>query len=188
MKHTVYISQAPDGFTPASDSHPFCIVRQEKAILPKDGILTAQPVGIRLIGHFRYTGEADVETARDALAYGLMMAQFRLQPPMEWDLGGIICDRHDELLTAANEALIESESPCQITEIIFTYADDCFHDGTTGQSTRRYSGFIMGGGGMQQIVVHKPKGIPGEWQCVCGAYTTGDACNECGIIRPNTAE
>ncbi len=184
MIHTVYISCEPKAFTPSPDFHPFHIVRQEKAVLLRDGILAAQPIGIRLIGYFRYAGDIDDKVAAEALAYGLMRANFRLQTPEKWDLGTILCARKEELIAAANAALADAESPCRLTEVVFTYADDCFHDGSTGQSTQRYSGFVMGGSGMQQIIYHKPKGIPGEWQCVCGAYTTGDVCAECGIACP----
>ncbi len=184
MTHTIHISSVPEDFTPTSDFHPFHIVRQEKAVLHRDGMLATQPVGIRMIGYFGYTGDVDAATANEALAYGLMRAQAGMQTPETWALGTILCTRKEELIAAANAALAESESPCRLTEVIFTYADDCFHDGGTGKSTQRYSGFIMGGNGMQQIIVHKPKGIPGEWQCVCGAYTVGDVCGECGIPKP----
>jgi len=191
MKHEIIIGAKPEGFVPAEDMTPFYTVRQETMSLLTGGILKPTPVGIRFAGYFRFTGPDSTaeerESAVKALEYGLMTAQFRLTDLTEIRFQPLYTERKEEFIREANEALVQSDSPYQLTEVIFTYADYCVKDDNSSQSTGRYTGFIMGQSGTRQITVHKPKGIPGEWQCVCGVWSTpGDVCETCGIARPAT--
>lgn len=186
MKHEILIGHLPEGFVPAEDLLPFYIVRQEKMALPADGILRPHTVGVRCAGYFRAVsdGSADKNGARDALSYGLMTAQFRLSGSPD-DFAELFTVRQGELIAEANAALEQSESPFRLETVVFGYADCCVHDGGFGQSSQRYSGFVIGQTSTRQVVVHKPKGIPGEWQCVCGAYSTDpERCEECKTARP----
>ncbi len=185
MQHEILIEKLPDHFSPAPDMLPFHIVRQEKMTLLTNNILTPSTVGIRYMGYFHCTGAEDTVQALEALQYGLMTALFHLSSPAEIDFQPLFTERKEELITEANAALEQSESLIRLDEVVFGYADYCVHEGSYGQSTQRYSGFIMGQNATRQVTVHKPKGIPGEWQCVCGAYSApGETCEECGIARP----
>ena len=187
MEHKVLIDKLPEGFAPSGDMLPFSTVRLEKMSLPANGILTPRTVGVRCMGYFcPFRGtEPTVEAGTlDALTYGLTTAQFRLSRTPD-DFDTLFTSRRDELIAAANDALELSESPFRLGEVVFGYVDYCIHDGNYGVSTQRYSGFVIGQKSTRQVTVHKPKGIPGEWQCVCGAYSApGEACEECGIRRP----
>jgi len=191
LKHTIIIEKLPEGFVPAPDMLPFTAVRHEKMSLPENGILSVRTVGVRCLGYFRPlkaepVKAADVpdSAALDALNYGLMTAQFRLSGTPD-DLAELFTTRQAELTAEANAALEQSESPVRLDEVVFAYADYCVHDGSYGTSAQRYSGFVIGQKSTRQITAHKPKGIPGEWQCVCGAFSApGECCEECGIRRP----
>lgn len=186
MKHTIMIEKLPEDFVPSEDMLPFSAVRLEKMSLPENGILAVRTVGVRCMGYFRPVKPDDVpdSTAHEALVYGLTTAQFRLSGTPD-DLAELFTTRQDELITGANDALEQSESPVRLGEVVFAYADYCIHDGSYGASTQRYSGFVIGQKSSRQVTVHKPKGIPGEWQCVCGTYSApGECCEECGIRRP----
>ncbi len=183
MKHSVIIDKLPEGFIPG-DMQPFYIVRQEKMALREDGIFVTRMVGVRCAGYFAYSGGA-AEEAEEALKYGLMTAQFRLCTPGELDLAPLLKERKNELIQAANDALAESESPYRIDALELAWADTCVHENEQGGGAQRYSGFVMGQNGMHNITVSEPKGVPGEWQCVCGAYSApGDECEKCGLKRP----
>lgn len=185
MKHEILIKKLPKNFSPAPNMLPFHIVRQEKMTLLVNNILTPSTVGIRYAGYFSYTGEGSEANALEALKYGLMTAQFHLSSATEIDFQPLFTERREELIAEANAALVQSESLFQLDEVVFGYVDYCVHDGSYGASTQRYSGFVIGQSATHNVTVHKPKGIPGEWQCVCGAYNApGDKCEECGIARP----
>lgn len=185
MKHEILIKKLPKNFSPTPDMLPFHIVRQEKMTLLLNNILTPSTVGIRYAGYFSYTGEGSVADALEALKYGLMTAQFHLSSATEIDFQPLFTEHREELIAEANTALVHSESPFQLDEVVFGYADYCVHDGSYGASTQRYTGFVIGQSVTHTVTVHKPKEIPGEWQCVCGAYSArGDKCEECGIARP----
>ncbi len=209
MKHTTIVSRFPDGFSPTPGMQPFYLVRQEKMALREGGILATHSVGFRYAGYFRAVKAsapkvclgglangvsaitaAPAVTAPDtleALKYGLMTAQMRLMPPAELDLAPLFTDKKTELLATANEALAESDSPYRLDEVVFGLADTYILD-NANQPGQLYSGFIMGQSGMHQVTVHAPKGIPGEWQCVCGAYSgPGSACETCGLACPELA-
>lgn len=191
MQHKILVEKLPEGFVSSADMMPFSAVRLEKMSLLTDGILSPRTVGVRCMGYFRALRDGEPtaeESAKDALVYGLTTAQFRLSGVPE-DLGPLFTGRQDELLVCANEALEQSESPYRIGEVVFGYADYCVHDGSFGAATQRYSGFVIGRTSTRQVTVHKPKGIPGEWQCVCGAYSApSECCEECGIRRPGIFE
>lgn len=186
MEHKIIIESLPEGFAPAGDLLPFDTVRVEKMSLRKGKILVPHTVGVRCMGYFRpvLTEEAGETAAQDALRYGLTTAQFRLSGTPE-ELEGLFLSRQEELLAEANAALAAAESPVRLEEVVFAYADYCVHDGSYGASTRQYSGFVIGQNATRQVTVHKARGIPGEWQCVCGAFSApGECCEECGIRRP----
>lgn len=186
MKHEIVIGQFPADFAPQKDMLPFTIVRQEKMTLLSGGVLTPSTVGIRCAGYFRCSGEGSPEDALAALQYGLQTAQFHLSSPTEIDFPPLFTERKEELIAEANAALTVSESPFRLEEVVFGYVDWCVHDGSFGQSSQRYSGFIIGQNSTRQVTVHKPSGLKGEWQCVCGAYNgpRKRKCGECGIFRP----
>ena len=186
MKHTIIIEHLPEGFVPSGDMLPFTTVRLEKMSLPENGILAVRTVGVRCLGYFRPVKADGISdsTALDALTYGLTTAQFRLSCTPD-DLAELFTARQADMIAEANAALGQSESPVRLDEVVFGYADICIHDGSYGASVQRYSGFVIGQKSTRQITVQKPKGIPGEWQCVCGAFSApGEACEECGIRRP----
>lgn len=186
MKHTILIKKLPEGFVPSGDMLPFTAVRVEKMSLPVNGILAVRNVGVRCLGYFRPVKAEDVpdSTALDALTYGLTTAQFRLSCIPD-DLVELFTTRQADMIAEANAALERSESPVRLGDVVFGYADVCIHDGSYGASTQRYSGFVIGQKSTRQVSVHRPKGIPGEWQCVCGAYSApGECCEECGVRRP----
>lgn len=186
MEHKIMIENFPAGFSPAEDMQPFYAVRLEKMTLREGKILVPRTVGVRCAGYFRpsFTEDVGAAVAHDALVYGLTTAQFRLSGTPE-ELGELFTVRCDEMISEANAALERSESPVRLEEVVFGYADYCLHDGSYGASSQQYSGFVIGASSTRQVTVHKPKGIPGEWQCVCGAYNApAECCGECGIRRP----
>ena len=123
MKHEILIKKLPKNFSPAPDMLPFHIVRQEKMTLLVNNILTPSTVGIRYAGYFRCTGEGSEADALEALKYGLMTAQFHLSSAAEIDFQPLFTKRKEELIAEANAALVQSESPFQLDEVVFGYTD-----------------------------------------------------------------
>ncbi len=186
MVHEVIVKKLPKKFEPTADMHPFFMTRQEKMTLTQQGVPLPSTVGIRCMGYFAYSGTDDGDIALAALKYGLQTAQFRLSDAACIDFPPLYTDNKAAFIAAANDALAESESPCSLTAVEFAYVDYCIHDGSLGKTSQRYSGFVMGQSSIRKIAVHTPQGIPGEWQCVCGAYNApSKKCKECGIKKPN---
>lgn len=186
MEHKVIIETLPVDYSPEGDMLPFYTVRLEKMSLRRGKLLVPHTVGVRCAGYFRplVLEEGAQSAAHDALAYGLTTAQFRLCGAPE-ELEELFTARREELIAQANDALADSESPIRLDGVVFGYADYCVHDGSYGASSQQYSGFVIGQKATRQVTVHKPTGIPGEWQCVCGAFNPpGAFCGECGIGRP----
>ena len=182
MKHTVEISSAPADFIPGEDMLPFAFVRQMKKTLPQGNILEAANIGLRVQGWFTYTGEADAETARQALEYGLTTAEQHLCQPLQVEFGDLFTNRLSELVQEANTCLETSESPVRLEQVVIRYLDWCRHKNTQNQ---RYMGFVIGASSTHTVVTYAPRGIEGEWQCVCGHYNApGDACEKCDIPNP----
>lgn len=186
MEHKIMTENLPEGFVPSDDMLPFYAVRLEKMTLREGKILVPRTVGVRCMGYFRpeFLEEVTSDTAHEALVYGLTTAQFRLSATPE-ELAELFSSRQEEMIAQANAALERSESPVRLAEVVFGYADYCVHDGSYGASSQLYSGFVIGQSSTRQVAVNKPKGIPGEWQCVCGTYNApAESCEECGIKRP----
>ena len=182
MKHEIILRALPEG-TSHDGMLPFNIVRKYKILPP--GAKVMETVGLRYAGWFRTAEECDPDTAFSALKYGLMQAQYAIGSTDSVDCGTLFTERYDELIHAANEALVQSESPVRIAEVLFSYLEYCIHDGSMGQKNQRYTGIMISSSG-SHTVIHSKADSENQWQCVCGAFTDNgkSVCGDCGTERP----
>lgn len=183
MKHEILIRRLPEGTKPGDGMIPFNIVRQNQ-ILP-EGASVLVNVGLRYAGWFRCSGAEDEKQARSALKYGLMQAQYTIGSSDSIDYDTLFTERREELIAAANDALVQSESPVRLEEVLFSWLEYCMHDGSMGKKNQRYTGIMIGSFGSHTMVHHKSDG-ENQRQCVCGAYTDRDreTCGDCGLPWP----